>query len=134
MRRRAPLLPALIAAAALGGCGADDERPAATEPAATTQLRVEVTGVGTGAISVELRCGAADPCEQRTLDQLARVVKPDDPAQACTLQYGGPERAHLTGTLEGKRVDVTVGRANGCEIADYEALFEALGRKPPTAR
>jgi hypothetical protein len=87
-----------------------------------------------GAISVELRCEAADPCEQRTLDQLARVVKPDDPAQACTLQYGGPERAHLTGTLEGKRVDVTVGRANGCEIADYEALFEALGRKPPTAR
>jgi len=133
MRRLAALLPAVLAATAVAACGSGEERPAATPPA-TTQLHVEVTGVGTGAISVELRCGAADPCEQRTLDQLARVVKPDDPAQACTLQYGGPERAHLTGTLEGKRVDVTVGRANGCEIADYEALFEALGRKPPTAR
>jgi hypothetical protein len=132
MRRLAPLLPALLAAAALAGCGADDERPAATEPAATTQLRVEVTGAGPDPISVELSCETADPCEQRRLDRLAAVVKPDDPDQACTLQYGGPERAHVTGTLEGKRVDVTVGRTNGCEIADYEALFEALGRKPPT--
>ena len=39
----------------------------------------------------------------------------------------------MTGTLEGAPVDVTITRSNGCEIADYEALFAALGRKPPIA-
>ena len=28
---------------------------------------------------------------------------------------------------------MTVTRADGCGIADYEALFAALGRKPPLA-
>ena len=55
------------------------------------------------------------------------------PQRACTQQYGGPEKAHVTGTLEGRAVDVTLTRADGCGIADYEALFAALGRKPPLA-
>ena len=49
------------------------------------------------------------------------------------MQYGGPERAHMTGVLEGRSVDVTLTRSDGCGIADYEALFAALGRKPPLA-
>ena len=49
------------------------------------------------------------------------------------MQYGGPEKAHMTGTLEGKPVDVEVTRSDGCGIADYEALFAALGRNPPLA-
>ena len=50
--------------------------------------------------------------------------------RACTEQYGGPETAHLTGTLAGEPVDVTVTRSDGCGIADYEALFRALGVEP----
>ena len=61
------------------------------------------------------------------------MTEPPDPARACTQVYGGPEEAHVTGTLEGKPVDVTVTRSDGCGIADYERLFEALGRKPPLA-
>jgi hypothetical protein len=133
MRRFARLLPALLAATALAACGADDEQAASPAPADTTQLRVQVTGAGPDPVSVELSCGGAEPCDESRLHKLSGVVKPDDPARACTQQYGGPERAHVTGTLAGRPVDATVTRENGCGIADYEALFSALGRKPPLA-
>jgi hypothetical protein len=130
MRRSARLLPALLATAALAACGGDDEQPAAS-PADGTQLTVEVTGARAG--TIELRCGGAEPCDRRRLDKLAPILRPPDERRACTLVYGGPEKAHVTGTLEGERVDITIDRADGCGIADYEKLFEALGRKPPLA-
>jgi hypothetical protein len=132
MRSLARLLPAVLAAATLAACG-DDEQPASTAPADTTQLRVVVSGAGPEPVSVELRCGGAKACDRSRIDKLSAVLEPDDPAQACTQQYGGPERAHVTGTLEGKPVDATVTRSDGCGIADYEALFSALGRKQPLA-
>ena len=131
MRRLAPLLPAVLAAVALGACGADDEQPAASAPADTTRLTVEVTGAGPDATRVELRCGGSQPCERAQTGKLAALAEPDDATGACTQQYGGPEQAHMTGTLEGEPVDVTVARSDGCGIADYEALFAALGREPP---
>ena len=118
---------------ALAACGADDEQPAATAPADSTRLKVEVTEVGPGPVVIELRCGGDNPCDRSQLDELAAVAEPPDPTLACTELYGGPEKAHMTGTLEGEPVDVTITRSNGCEIADYEALFAALGRKPPIA-
>jgi hypothetical protein len=133
MRR---LLPALLIAAALAACGGDDERseqPAASDPIDSTRLTVEVTGAGPDPITIEHSCGGAKPCEPGQLDKLAAVVRPRDPASACTQQYGGPEKAHLTGTFKGRPVDVTINRADGCGIADYEALFAALGRKQPLA-
>lgn len=127
MRR---LLPALLVSVALAACGADDE-PAAGPPEDSTRLTVEVTGAGPEPITVELRCGAGESCARSQLDALAAIAAPDDSSTACTQQYGGPEKAHMTGTLEGRRVDVTVARSNGCGIADYEALFAALGREQP---
>ena len=134
MRRIAGLLTVLLTGIALAACGANDERPAAAAPADTTRLVVEVKGAGPGAQRIELRCGGAEPCEPSTIDKLATLVEPDNPAVACTEQYGGPEQAHMTGTLSNEPVDVTIARSNGCAIADYEALFAALGREPPLAR
>ena len=62
------------------------------------------------------------------------VAEAGDEKRACTLQYGGPEKATVTGTLEGEEVDLQLDRADGCGIADYEALFAAFGREPPIAR
>jgi hypothetical protein len=144
MRPRAALLPAcacrrswlsaLLAATLLSACGAGDEQRAASAPADTTRLTVEVTGTGAAAKRIELRCGATRPCERAGIDKLETLADPDAPARACTEQYGGPETARMRGTLEGDPVDVTVTRSDGCGIADYEALFVALGRKPPLAR
>jgi len=131
--RRLVRLSVLLAALVLASCGADDEQPAATPAADSTRLTVAVTGAGADPLAIEFRCGGAKPCEQGRLDKLAAVAEPADPARACTQQYGGPEKAHMTGTLEGEPVDVTVTRSDGCGIADYEALFAALGREPPIA-
>jgi hypothetical protein len=126
MRRLACLLPVLLAAATLAACGGDDdEKPAA--PADATELNVEVTEAASQPIRMTLRCGGT--CDVARLDEALNV----DPDRACTLQYGGPEKAHVTGTLEGRPVDVTLDRADGCGIAAYETLFTAFGRKPPLA-
>ncbi|MFE7764267.1 SSI family serine proteinase inhibitor [Streptomyces sp. NPDC057438] len=44
----------------------------------------------------------------------------------CTMQYGGPATAHVTGTWAGRRVDATFDRRNGCEIARWDALVPVL--------
>jgi hypothetical protein len=48
----------------------------------------------------------------------------EDPPEreVCTQQYGGPEVATVTGTLDGERVDATFSRENGCAIARYDAV------------
>ena len=124
MRRPGCLLPVLLVAA-LAGCGDDSEQPAA--PADATELRVEVTHAASRPIRMTLRCGG--DCDVKALQDALE----QDPAQACTQQYGGPEKAHVTGTLEGRSVDVTLNRADGCGIAAYETLFTAFGRNPPLA-
>jgi len=122
------VLLALLATAALAaGCG-DDEQPASA-PADSTRLTVEVTGAD--AETIELRCGGAEPCDGKRLERLAALLRPPDEPRACTEIYGGPEKAHVTGTLDGEPVDVTIDRSDGCGIADYEKLFEALGREQP---
>jgi hypothetical protein len=125
MRRAVCLLPLLLVTAVLAGCGGDDEEPAA--PPDATELSVEVTGAASRPIRMTLRCGGT--CDVARLDKALTV----DPERACTLQYGGPEKAHVTGTLKGRPVDVTLDRADGCGIAAYEDLFAVFGRKPPIA-
>ena len=126
MRRLACLLPALIALAILAGCGGGDtEQPAA--PADATQLDVKVTGAASRPIRMTLRC--ARTCDVARLDKALTV----EPERACTLQYGGPEKAHVTGAVKGRTVDVTLDRADGCGIAAYEDLFASFGRVPPLA-
>ncbi|NED16907.1 hypothetical protein G3I31_01750 [Streptomyces sp. SID9913] len=44
----------------------------------------------------------------------------------CTLQYGGPATAHVTGTWAGRPVDATYDRRNGCAIDRWDALVPLL--------
>ena len=44
------------------------------------------------------------------------------PGQACTMQYGGPDEALITGEIDGEAVDITVTRSDGCQIAAWESL------------
>jgi hypothetical protein len=54
------------------------------------------------------------------------VFEPVPEDTACTEIFGGPQRAEITGTLGGKRVDATFTRANGCEIERWDALGAVL--------
>jgi hypothetical protein len=67
------------------------------------------------------------------------VVKGGDPfaptpkGQMCTQIYGGPQTATVKGTWQGRPIDTTFGRKNGCEIKrwnDLAALFGPLAHTP----
>jgi hypothetical protein len=123
------LLVVLLASIALAGCGGDDEQEAGA-PADATRLQVEVTKAGPDPIEMQLVCRGTCDIEQLR----GAIAGARNEERACTLVYGGPEKAHVTGTVDGEPVDVTIDRADGCGIADYDALFAAFGREPPIAR
>ncbi|MEU3461290.1 SSI family serine proteinase inhibitor [Streptomyces sp. NPDC006733] len=64
------------------------------------------------------------------LDQLSAsgtdLFAPVPPDALCTLQYGGPAAARVTGTWHGRPVDAVFSRANGCEIARWNAHLPLL--------
>ena len=52
------------------------------------------------------------------------------PPKLCTQQYGGPQVAVVTGSIDGRPVDVTFRRTDGCEIARWRAMAPLLGGTP----
>ena len=46
--------------------------------------------------------------------------------ERCTMQFGGPETASVTGVVDGEQVEATFARTNGCEIGRWEALEPLL--------
>ncbi|WP_405797211.1 SSI family serine proteinase inhibitor [Streptomyces sp. NBC_01506] len=88
----------------------------------------------------ELTCGpsggthpeAESACAR--LDELAGERKdpfaPVPEGQMCTMQMGGPATARVTGTWQGRSVDATFSRENGCEISRWQNLVPVL----PAAR
>ncbi|MFB8244825.1 SSI family serine proteinase inhibitor [Streptomyces sp. NPDC055952] len=54
------------------------------------------------------------------------VFAPAPQGGMCTLQYGGPATAHVTGTWAGRPVDATYDRRDGCGIARWDRLVPLL--------
>jgi len=50
-----------------------------------------------------------------------------DPNRACTQEYGGPQQAHVTGTIDGREVDKTFTLTDGCQISEWNAMKDLLG-------
>ena len=131
MMRRAAAIACLLAVA-LAGCG-EDEEPAGSPAAGAIELTV-VHDDGSGRKTTgTLTCRGADQRAEGALDgraapaQLCKqaegnaelLTTPPDRSRPCTQIYGGPETAHVTGTIDGKKVNRRFTRTNGCEIADY---------------
>jgi len=51
---------------------------------------------------------------------------PVPPDSMCTMIYGGPATAHVTGTWAGRPVDTTYDRSNGCEISRWNRMVPLL--------
>jgi hypothetical protein len=134
-----------LTVAALGGCGDDDEPPAAQQTAPTpTAGTIELSirhddGAGneeTGSLTCtdRDRRAAGFLTRRATVEELcakARAIKEllttaPDRQRACTQIYGGPETAHITGTIDGEKVDRRFSRTNGCEIDDFNRAGELL--------
>ncbi|GAA3605940.1 SSI family serine proteinase inhibitor [Microlunatus ginsengisoli] len=56
----------------------------------------------------------------------ASALPPVPKDRACTMIYGGPERATVTGTMNGAKVKSTFTRTNGCEIDRWSQLVPLL--------
>lgn len=125
---------ALPAALALGGCGDEDEPGVGTTPAGEAIELTIVHDDGSGRPTTgTLTCRGADRRAEGALDgraspaelcaqargNAALLTGEPDRVRACTQVYGGPETAHVTGTIGGEQVDRRFSRTNGCEIADY---------------
>ncbi|MER6272039.1 SSI family serine proteinase inhibitor [Streptomyces sp900105755] len=66
----------------------------------------------------------------RVLDRNTRwgrdTFAPVAPGTACTMLYGGPATARVTGTWAGRPVDATYDRSNGCEIGRWDRMVPLL--------
>jgi hypothetical protein len=58
------------------------------------------------------------------------IFAPTPPGTACTMIYGGPQEALVTGTLGGVKVWTRFRRRDGCEIARWNRVAFLLGQLP----
>jgi hypothetical protein len=128
----------------LAGCASGDEGTVTPEAGAsesggtvTTDLTI-VSDDGNGKTETwTLTCdpaGGTHPDPEAACAALAGKGTTAMPAVAkdtmCTQQFGGPQTAKITGTWQGKPVDASFSRTNGCEISRWQALEGLL---PKTA-
>lgn len=116
---------------------------AATSPAAATSLSVELMADGEAVTdSWTLECDGANPVGESGAPDPAAACSAlaeggtglfAEPVSdvACTMQYGGPQRATVSGTVDGKAVEAEFAASDGCQISRWEALSGLLG--PATA-
>lgn len=131
--KRLVLAPVLLLI--LAGCGEDTEDGTALAadrtPEPTTSVTVTAT-VGGQQTNWVLECGPPGGSHPRPEPACAILLSagelltapPTD--RACTQIYGGPEQARVVGTVQGKAVDRSFDRANGCAIAAWDAMGAVL--------
>lgn len=130
---------ALAVAASLASCGEDDK---STAPAGTGAIDLTLrSDPGNGSVATgTLTCR---PGEKRATGALAKrapaarlcadaaalgpfLLAKSPGKRVCTQLYGGPQTARITGTIDGRRVNRTFRRTNGCEVEDYERVAKIL--------
>jgi subtilisin inhibitor-like len=67
-------------------------------------------------------CAAVTRASRGARDPFAPV--PGD--AVCTMIYGGPATARVTGTWHGRPVAASFDRSNGCELSRWDALVPLL--------
>jgi hypothetical protein len=128
-----PALSVVAIAIVLAACGSSDVQssagggsstppPASTAPA--TSLNVTVWADANSAAAPTTTTVTATPPGATAAD-----FAPPPADQACTMIYGGPGKATVTGTLGGAPIDATFTRSGGCEIARWDRMVE-LGLIP----
>ncbi|MFD6298112.1 SSI family serine proteinase inhibitor [Streptomyces sp. NPDC060235] len=138
----APLAAAPVGLSSLHTAARGGTEPAAMPPPARPEdsgdrLTVTVQDAGNGADGTyELDChpaGGSHPRPAEACDLLdgnttwgKDLFAPVPPNALCTMQYGGPATAHVTGTWAGRPVDARYDRTNGCEISRWNTMVPFL--------
>ena len=74
-----------------------------------------------------LRTSARPACRRARRIAAFLAAKPD-PTRICSQIYGGPQRARITGTIGGRRIDRRFKRTDGCQTADWQRAVPVLPR------
>jgi hypothetical protein len=142
----AVLAPALFLAACATGTatetetgatdsGSSSDTNAATTQEAATELTVTVDQTGEGDTQTwTLTCdpvGGDHPDAQAACAAIATagasVFDPVPVGTSCTMQYGGPQTAHVEGIVAGTPINADFKYSNGCEISRWDKLEALLG-------
>ncbi|MFI1091900.1 SSI family serine proteinase inhibitor [Streptomyces sp. NPDC020917] len=78
------------------------------------------------------RFSGGSGCAQ--LERIGGPVPAVPAGQACSMIYGGPERAEVSGTWDGRRVSETYRRTDGCEVSRWSRMVPALPAPGPAAQ
>ncbi|MEU6840827.1 SSI family serine proteinase inhibitor [Streptomyces sp. NPDC046716] len=106
------------------------------------ELTITVADSGNGHDGTsDLRCGPAGGTHEdpgaacATLDRITAdgtdPFAPVPDGTNCTMLYGGPATAHITGTWHGRPVDASYKLSNGCEIARWKRMAPVLPATAP---
>ncbi|MFE5485370.1 SSI family serine proteinase inhibitor [Streptomyces sp. NPDC056527] len=132
MLRSAGLAVSLALAAVATGAAAT------AAPAPEDRLTLTVADSGDPATdgTFELDChpaGGSHPAPRAACDKLDELTEwgadpfaPVAPDTMCTMQYGGPATAHVTGTWAGRPVNAEFKRTDGCETARWSRFEPVL--------
>lgn len=105
---------------------------AAKPPAIRLDIRISVEGKAVK--DYRLNCNPSTRSRHPTakaacalLNKVGVAIFASTPKDAmCTMMYGGPQRALVTGSWGSKRIRATFSRENGCEIARWERAVALL--------
>ncbi|WP_336715261.1 serine protease inhibitor [Arthrobacter sp. USHLN218] len=150
-------LALLLSGCAPGGEGPGETSPPASQPASSGPGSAPPSSPAEGApvdakLKISVSTSGADYKEEKTLVcvdsqpmESSTVQDPDaacaalvqhaenvfftqpDPNRSCTQQYGGPQQAHVTGTIDGREVNKTFTLTDGCKISEWNAMQDLLG-------
>ncbi|WUH92348.1 subtilase-type protease inhibitor [Streptomyces sp. NBC_00433] len=94
------------------------------------RLTVAYDDGGGRIVTHTLTCGDAATAEGqdacRRLDELGGPLAPVPAGQMCSMIYGGPQTARVTGVWGGMPVDETYRRTDGCEVSRWNQMVPAL--------
>ena len=116
--RSARFLIVLAVAFGLAACGSSGS----SSGAASTHLEITATGRAPKTVT----CPGSELCA-RLAKTPASDFAPVPGDVACTQIYGGPQKATVKGTLNGKPVDASFSRENGCQTARWDKLDWLIG-------
>jgi LysM repeat protein len=126
----------VLVVALCAGCGGS-RRIAATKLAIETQIGTTATRLhplqatlqcdGTALATGFLRDNTGPACALVHRGTVEKIAADQRSRRACSQIYGGPQHAHITGTIDGHQVDLTVTRVDGCGTADWQTLEALLG-------
>jgi hypothetical protein len=67
--------------------------------------------------------GGSLPSPRAACSRLNRAaLRPLPRDTICTQIYGGPQRARVTGRIDGEPIDARFSRSNGCEIHRWDSV------------